>query len=89
MELAYIEWEDASAVDEHVGWVHLADAPKPEMHIFRQVGFVVDCDLEAIVLTEAYNAHSSGTIVAPRTRIPLGMIRRYVPINIKPSLGLR
>ena len=77
MELIYIEWEDASAVDDNTGWHDRDTIPVPKIHIFKQVGFVVDANLEAIILTEAYNAD----FVAPRTRIPLGMIRRWVNLD--------
>lgn len=76
MELVYVEWEDASAVDEP-GWVDRATAPVPVKHVFKQVGFIVDIDLEAIVLTEAY----TDTTMSPRTRIPMGMIRRWVDLD--------
>lgn len=77
MDLVYIEWEDASSVDETTGWVFREDAPIPEKHIFCQVGFVVDMDLEALILTEAYSSNQT----APRTRIPLGMLRRVVRLD--------
>lgn len=77
MQLVYIEWEDASSVDEP-GWVFRdEDAPAPEAHLFRQVGFVAGCDMHAIVLTEAY----SDSQMAPRTRIPLGMVRRFIDLD--------
>lgn len=76
MELVYIEWEDASTVDE-AGWVCCDGAPAAEPHVFKQVGFVTDADPWALVLTEAYSADS----MAPRTRIPLGMVRRLVPLD--------
>lgn len=76
MQLIYIEWEDASSVDVP-GWVDRDTAPKAEPHIFRQVGFVADADEHALVLTEAYNVDA----MAPRTRIPVGMIRRFVDLS--------
>ena len=78
MELVYIEWEDASAVDDTTGWVPRGDeAPKPVKHMFHQTGFIVDIDNEAVILTEAY----SHDFTAPRTRIPVGMIRRFVRLD--------
>lgn len=77
MQLVYIEWEDASAVDETQGWVDRATAAPAAVRVFRQAGFVVDCDLDAIVLTEAYDEHN----MSPRTRVPLGMIRRWVDLD--------
>lgn len=76
MELLYVEWEDAGSVD--VGtWIDREGAPEPTPHMFRQVGFVNDADLESITLTEAY----SDDQMAPRTRIPMGMIRRVVYLD--------
>ena len=77
MELVYLEWEDASAVDNTSGWVDRQSAPVPLVHIFKQVGFIVDIDLDAVVLTEAYTADN----IAPRTRIPMGMVRRWVMLD--------
>lgn len=79
MELVYVEWEDASAVDDHVGWIDRASPVEPKRQVFHQAGFVFDMDLEAIILTEAYNDDH----IAPRTRIPLGMIRRLVHLDPK------
>lgn len=77
MELVYIEWEDASACDEHGGWIDRPSAPEPIVHVFKQVGFVYSIDLHAVVLTEAY----TDVAMSPRTRIPLGMIRRWVDLD--------
>jgi len=77
MQLVYVEWEDASAPDSGEVWVHREDAEPVSPHMFRQVGFVVDADLDCIVLTEAH----SDTLMAPRTRIPLGMVRRWVDLD--------
>lgn len=77
MQLVYIEWEDASAVDSEMGWIDRSTPVTAHAHMFRQVGFVVDADLDAIVLTEAY----SPDMMAPRTRIPMGMIRRWVDLD--------
>lgn len=76
MQLVYIEWEDASGCDE-AGWVDRATAAKPIVHIFRQVGFVVEADEHALVLTEAHSLDA----MAPRTRIPAGMVRRYIDLD--------
>lgn len=76
MELVYIEWEDASCADDGV-WVP-RDAPKAEATIFKQVGFVCGIDAAAVVLTEAYGGHQ----MAPRTRIPLGMVRRFEYLKV-------
>lgn len=77
MELVYVEWEDASACDATTGWVQRDDAPVPTVHVFKQVGFVVDIDGSAVILTEAYGPDH----MAPRTRIPLGMIVRWVYLD--------
>lgn len=77
MELVYLEWEDASSSDDHTGWHDRATASPPVVRIFKQVGFVVDCDLDAVILTEAYDDDCMG----PRTRIPLGMVRRWVDLD--------
>jgi len=77
VELIYIEWDDASAVDAETGWVDIDSAPEPVVHIIRQVGFVTAIDLEALILTDAYGPHG----MDPRTRIPLGMIRRWVDLD--------
>ncbi len=77
MELVYIEWEDASGVDAEMGWVDIDTAPEPIVHLMRQAGFVTAIDLDAVVLTEAYGPHG----MSPRTRIPLGMIRRWVDLD--------
>ncbi len=77
MELVYLEWEDASGVDATTGWVERDGAVCARPVIFRQVGFVVDIDLDAVVLTEAYSVDH----MAPRTRIPMGMVRRCVHLD--------
>lgn len=76
MNAVYIEWEDASAVDQP-GWVDRGTAEPAVPHTFRQVGFVYSIDLHAVVLTEAYSTNN----MAPRTRIPLGMVRRWVDLD--------
>lgn len=80
MQLVYIEWEDASAADDST-WVDIADAPPAEKILFRQAGFLVDADHEALVLTEAIGRYQ----MAPRTRIPLGMVRSLVYLD--PAAG--
>lgn len=77
LELVYIEWEDASSCEATTEWVDRANAPAPQPVIFRQTGFVVEIDLDAVVLTEAY----SSELMAPRTRIPMGMVRRCVHLD--------
>lgn len=83
MEMVYVRWEDASAVDESLGWIDKEGISIAVPHFFEQVGFVFDCDPWAIVLTEAHNADQ----ISPRTRIPLGMIRRFIRIDLE--LGLQ
>lgn len=77
MELVYVEWEDASAVDDEMGWIQIKDAKPAEVHVFRQAGFVYAIDDEALVLTEAHSKY----MMSPRTRIPLGMIRCWVSLD--------
>ena len=79
MQLVYIEWEDAGSL-ETGSWIFRDEASASTPHIFRQVGFVSDCDPWAICLTEAYSADQ----MAPRTRIPLGMVRRFVELDPGP-----
>jgi len=81
MELLYVEWEDASSADSP-GWTYIAGATPAEVRVFKQVGFVFDADPWCIVLTEAYDRHQMG----PRTRIPMGMIRRAVYLDPGPTL---
>jgi hypothetical protein len=81
LSCVYIEWEDATSLDDHLGW-HQEDACKANVNgpaIFRQVGFVFSIDLDHIVLTEAHDL--AGLNVAPRTRIPMGMVRRWVDLD--------
>lgn len=77
MELVYVEWEDASDVDASLGWVNREDARAPELHIFHHAGFVCDIDPWALTLTAAYSDNQ----MAPRIRIPIGMIRRFVYLD--------
>jgi hypothetical protein len=77
MELVYLEWEDASGLDSD-SWVPLENAGADQPTVFKQVGFVVDINLDAIVLTEAY----SDAQMAPRTRIPLGMVRTCIYLRV-------
>jgi hypothetical protein len=76
LRCVFVEWEDAGSLDGE-GWVHRSTAPAPEPHMFKQVGFIVSVDESALVLTEAYNEDQ----MAPRTRIPVGMIRRIVDLD--------
>ena len=81
MQLVYIEWDDASTVDAETGWVWREGAPPAEPRIFRQVGFITELTDRHIVLTCAYDESQ----MAPRSRIPLGMVRRMVRIDIEAS----
>jgi len=76
--LVYIEWEDASSVDLTTGWVYREGAPPPDVRVFKQVGFLLELTPEAIVLTAALDEHQMG----PRTRIPAGMLRHLVELDI-------
>lgn len=78
MELVYVEWEDASGPDSLDSvWVDRTQAKPAPAVVFKQVGFVVEADDTALVLTEAY----SDELMSRRTRIPRGMIRRLVKLN--------
>lgn len=76
-QLMYVEWEDASDVDDSLGWVTRADAKPAKAVIIRQVGFVTEVDGEALVMTQAF----SDELMASRTRIPLGMVRKALDLS--------
>ena len=75
--LLYVEWEDASAVDDHTGWVDRASAPEPEVRVFKQVGFALKFTATELILTEAIDQLTH----APRTRIPTGMLRKVIELD--------
>lgn len=71
--LVCVEWEDASVLDTGP-WALMPDEIKHEPRIFMHVGFLLADLPEGIQLTEAW----SEEVIAPRTQIPRGMIRRLV-----------
>lgn len=77
MNLVYIEWDDASTVDPETGWVDRETAPAAEPRIFKQAGFITEETADHIVLTCAYDDAQ----MAPRSRIPVGMIRRRIDLT--------
>ena len=81
MQAVYVEWEDAHLVDEGT-WVFREGAPAAKPVVFKQLGFLHSADEHAIVLTEAYSPDQ----MAPRTRIPAGMVRRFIELDI-PDAG--
>ena len=68
-------WEDAGQL-ESGSWVFRKDLEPSAPHIFNQVGYLFEITPEAVVLTEAFNDEQ----IAPRTRIPIGMVRRLVEL---------
>lgn len=76
MKLVLIEWEDASIADEGT-WVNRADLEAPKVVIFRQVGWLLGISPTEVVLTAAVG----DDLIAPRDRIPLGMVRSIVELD--------
>lgn len=68
-------WEDASDLDDGP-WTPRKDAAKAEPTIFHQVGYVFELTPDALVLTACVGDEH----MAPRSRIPLGMIRSLIEL---------
>lgn len=77
--LVLVEWEDASAADDGHGWIARKDAVVAEMVTFQQVGWLLEHTAEHVVMTEAL----SKDLMAPRTRIPVGMVRAMYSFPVK------
>lgn len=69
-KIAIIEWEDAS--DDENTWVDRADAAAPAVVVHRQVGWVLETTKTHVLLTSTI----SEKLLASRTRIPRGMVRK-------------
>ena len=76
MKLVLAIWEDASDADEGV-WVDRAGLTEAEPVIFHQVGWVYTLTSTELVLTHCVGKHQ----IAPRSRIPAGMIRSLVELT--------
>ena len=74
--MAYVEWEDASDLDDTPWTTH--DDFIYEPVIVYQIGYVLYDGPEGLVLTSSYIA--DGT-VGCRTQIPRGMIRNITIID--------
>lgn len=77
LRLVRVIWEDASVVDDGT-WVSRDGLKKPEPVIFDQVGWLWELTPAHVVLCDC----AGKELIAPRTRIPLGMVRsmrEYAP----------
>lgn len=75
MKLVLAVWEDASEADE--GPWALRDVKPAEVILFHQVGYIFSLTAEALELTYCVGEHQ----MAPRTRIPIGMVRKLVELT--------
>ena len=76
MKLVLCVWEDAAELDEGP-WAHRATEVKNEPVIFHQVGYLHELKSDAVVLTACVGIEQMG----PRTRIPIGMVRKLVELT--------
>lgn len=76
MKMAYVEWEDASDLDDTPWTTHGDFIYQPVM--VSQVGYLLYDGEEGIVLTSSYIADG---IVGCRTQIPRGMIRNITIVD--------
>lgn len=76
MKMAYVEWEDASDLDDTPWTTHDDFIYEPVM--VSQIGYLLYDGQEGIVLTSSYIA---GGTVGCRTQIPRGMIRNITIID--------
>jgi hypothetical protein len=77
MKMAYVEWEDASDLDDTPWTTHDEDFIYQPVMV-SQIGYVLYDGIEGLVLTSSYIA--DGT-VGCRTQIPRGMIRNITIID--------
>ena len=73
--LVLVEWEDASATDPQT-WVDRESAAPMPAVIFQQAGWLIEQTADHVILSCAL----SETMMAARDRIPMGMVRRIVPL---------
>lgn len=73
--LVLVEWEDASATDAST-WVEREGAAPMPAVVFQQAGWLIEQTNEHVIMSCAL----SETMMAARDRIPMGMIRRIVPL---------
>jgi hypothetical protein len=76
MRLVLCVWEDASDVDEGP-WTDRAGAKPGEPVVFHQVGYVFALTSECIEMTCSVSVDH----MAPRSRIPIGMVRKLVELT--------
>jgi len=76
MKMVRVEWEDASIADEGT-WVAREGLAPAHVVIFSQVGYLLGISPTEVLLTAAV----SDTLIAPRDRIPLGMIQSIVELT--------
>lgn len=70
LRLVRVIWEDASVVDEGT-WISRDGLKQAEPVIFDQVGWLMEITPAHVVLSECVGKD----LIAPRTRIPAGMVR--------------
>lgn len=80
-----VEWEDAH-VETEGPWVWQEEAKPMQPKVFQQVGFLLEDDLDCIVLTHAMEGPGKG-LMASRERIPRGMVRSIT--ELAPKKGKR
>lgn len=74
-----VTWEDAAVIDAGPWVPNEAKAYKP--HIVLQVGFLLSCTDEGVILSQAWHPES----VAARDQIPRGMIRSMTVLQPAPE----
>ena len=75
MRVVLCVWEDASEADD--GPWAARDAKPAEVILFHQVGYVFSLTAAELELTSCVGEHQ----MAPRTRIPIGMVRKLVELT--------
>lgn len=76
MKLVKVVWEDAQDLDDGP-WAYRKDAKPSEPCIFHQVGYLYELTPEAVVLTHCVGDEQ----MAPRSRIPAGMVKSLVELK--------
>jgi hypothetical protein len=76
MKLVACIWEDAAELDEGP-WADRRGMQPSTPTIFHQVGYLCELTTQAVVMTACVGEDQMG----PRTRIPIGMVRKLVELT--------
>lgn len=76
MKVVHLVWEDAGDLEQGP-WTYREDAGPSKPFIFHQVGYLYELTPDAVVLTACIGEHQ----MAPRTRIPRGMVRSLTELK--------